>query len=367
MIGLALSGGGSRAMAFHLGCLRALNDLGILDKIGVLSTISGGSVIGAYYAYTPTKSFDEFEQDICSFLRDGFQHKIVRELAKPQNLIPCAANALVVWGQEIVSLLRKQNKIQRYPSRTDMFHKVLQKDVFSGLTMSSQRRNAMEVVIGACELRTGSAFRFSNERSGCWRHGEMIKGDVDVAFAVAASAAYPILLPALDRTCSFQKRGRTTEQRVLLTDGGVYDNLGIQVLEPGRNPTVSLHTFPCEYLIVCNAGHGQEAGDTVPLSFLSRVARSFELVHRRVQDSAMSRLHYLQEFGLIKGFAMPYLGQQDNQLPWRLGSLIPREEVIGYPTNFAPMSNTWIDKLSCRGEQLTRALVSYYLRDLLMN
>ena len=28
MIGLALSGGGSRAMAFHLGCLRALNDMG---------------------------------------------------------------------------------------------------------------------------------------------------------------------------------------------------------------------------------------------------------------------------------------------------------------------------------------------------
>ena len=45
MIGLALSGGGSRAMAFHLGCLRALNDLDILDRIGVLSTISGGSVM----------------------------------------------------------------------------------------------------------------------------------------------------------------------------------------------------------------------------------------------------------------------------------------------------------------------------------
>ena len=51
-------------MAFHLGCLRALNDIDILDRIGVLSTISGGSVIGAYYAYTPQKSFAEFESDI---------------------------------------------------------------------------------------------------------------------------------------------------------------------------------------------------------------------------------------------------------------------------------------------------------------
>ena len=32
-IALALSGGGSRAMAFHLGCLRALKAAGILDKL----------------------------------------------------------------------------------------------------------------------------------------------------------------------------------------------------------------------------------------------------------------------------------------------------------------------------------------------
>jgi NTE family protein len=46
-IALALSGGGARAMAFHLGCLRALHDLGILDRVRVLLTVSGGSVIGA--------------------------------------------------------------------------------------------------------------------------------------------------------------------------------------------------------------------------------------------------------------------------------------------------------------------------------
>ena len=34
---------------------------------------------------------------------------------------------------------------------------------------------------------------------------------------------------------------------------------GIQVLEPGRDPRVSLHTFPCDYIISCNAGQGQEA------------------------------------------------------------------------------------------------------------
>ena len=44
-IGLSLSGGGSRAIAFHLGCMRALHDLGVLNKVDVLSTVSGLSLI----------------------------------------------------------------------------------------------------------------------------------------------------------------------------------------------------------------------------------------------------------------------------------------------------------------------------------
>ena len=39
-IGLALSGGGSRAIAFHLGCLRALHDYGLLDDVDVISAVS---------------------------------------------------------------------------------------------------------------------------------------------------------------------------------------------------------------------------------------------------------------------------------------------------------------------------------------
>ena len=237
--------------------------------------------------------------------------------------------------------------------------------MFEGLKMSSRRRPNLDVVIGACELRKGSAFRFSNATSGDWRHGEMVDWDVEVGFAAAASAAYPIFLPAFDRKWKFLKRGKETEHRVLITDGGVYDNLGVQVLEPGRDSKVSLHTFPCEHLIVCNAGQGQEAGTAVPLGLFSRVARSFEVVHRRVQDSTMHRLHQMKQTGQIKGFAMPYLGQQDNSLPFNSADLVPREDVIEYPTNFAGMSDAWIEKLSKRGEQLTRGLVEHYLSTLL--
>jgi NTE family protein len=45
-LGLALSGGGFRAAAFHLGVMRQLKTLGLLDKLDVLSCVSGGSIAG---------------------------------------------------------------------------------------------------------------------------------------------------------------------------------------------------------------------------------------------------------------------------------------------------------------------------------
>ena len=352
-------------MAFHLGCLRALDDVGLLDRIGVLSTISGGSIAGAYYAYTPKKTFPEFESDIRHFLSRGFKNEILLRLAEPKIFLSSVRNliaATIDAGRERIG--GQQPRFRGYPARTDVFREVLERDVFSGLKMSSPRRNDVEIVIGACELRTGSAFRFGNSASGCWKLGELLNGDVDVSLAAAASAAYPIFLPGLDRRWRFRKGGVETEHRIVLTDGGVYDNLGLQVLEPGRDPAYSIHAFPCEYLIVCNAGHGQSL-ESAPVRFVPRISRSFAVIHRRVQDSAMHRLHQLLDAKVIKGFAMPYLGQQDDRLPWRPGPLVPRSEVISYPTNFSPMPEEWINKLSDRGEQLTRVLVSHYLGKLL--
>jgi NTE family protein len=57
---------------------------------------------------------------------------------------------------------------------------------------------------------------------------------------------------------------------------------------------------------------------------------------------------------------MPYLGQQDAPLPYQPQDLIPREDVIGYPTDFAAMSDQAIAMLADRGEQLTRLLVGHW-------
>ena len=66
-IGLALSGGGYRAAAYHIGTLRALHKLKILEKVDVISSVSGGSITSAYYLLHKD-NYWEFEQT--------FSHKL---------------------------------------------------------------------------------------------------------------------------------------------------------------------------------------------------------------------------------------------------------------------------------------------------
>src|SRR6266542_2613941 len=46
-IWLSMSGGGFRAAIFHYGCLKRLNELGLLSHVYAVSATSGGAVIGA--------------------------------------------------------------------------------------------------------------------------------------------------------------------------------------------------------------------------------------------------------------------------------------------------------------------------------
>ena len=61
-LGLALSGGGHRAAFFHIGVLARLAELGLLRPIQVISTVSGGSIVGALY-YLHVKNLLESKAD----------------------------------------------------------------------------------------------------------------------------------------------------------------------------------------------------------------------------------------------------------------------------------------------------------------
>lgn len=370
-IGLALSGGGSRAIAFHLGCLRALYDRGLLNQVKVISTVSGGSVVGAMYVYS-ADTFEDFDKYVVAVLKSGLHLGILQEFLLNGGL-PRALGTLLFSG--IPALLAKganavlktsfKPPFRRWSTRTTSFEHLLSQKLFGKLTLCDKRRNGIEIVINACELRTGAAFRFGSKESGCWRYGKLSDNGYPVSKAVAASAAYPALLPAIDESYEFvNKQGDKKKHRVILTDGGVFDNLGLTCMEPGRSTDYSYNVYNPDYIICCNAGHGIFKDNTIPYFWPSRMKRSFESVFRKVHDASVERLHCYLKSGQIQGFILPYLGQQDHYLPYIPPDLVMREDVSNYPTDFAPMSEKWIRLISDRGEQLTRILLDRYLYDI---
>ncbi|MCI0628440.1 MAG: patatin-like phospholipase family protein [Acidobacteria bacterium] len=339
--------------------MRALHDRGVLSRVAVISSVSGGSVIAGLYSYR-AGNFDDFDRHVVQLLERGLHRSIVRHLFSPKLFVRVMVTNLTSRPIALLAkLLGHQPPLRRWASRTDALEGAL-RDYFGSTYITDVARPHLDVVINACELRTGTAFRFGNRRSGTWRFGEVRDNKITVAHAVACSAAYPMLLPAFDREYEFARNGVTRCERAIVTDGGVYDNLGISCLEPDRDDRYSLHTYSPDYIICCYAGHGQFSGANVPFGFYSRATAAFESVFRKAQDAAVRRLHIYQQAGRLKGFILAYLGQQDEALPLRPPDLVRRDQVFGYPTNFAAMRPSDIELLTLRGEQLTQILLSHY-------
>ena len=363
-VGLALSGGGSRALAFHLGCLRALHDRGVLARVRVVSGVSGGALMTALYAYGP-QNFEEFDDRVVEVLRRGLQWRIARRALfsprLPQSIGTRAiAGSAAVGTAAVNTALGRKSKgapLRRWVSRTDAFEDAL-RGVINDVQMDRPRREeGLDVVINACDLRTGGAFRFGSQESGSSHIRGRLTEPADLATAVATSAAYPLLLPALDRVWEFERRdGSRFERRVALTDGGVYDNSGTSAFRPGKSAQHSYNVFGVDYVIACDAGRGVLA-PKVPFHVASRTARAFEASFRKLQDASRGQLHDDRAAAKLKGFVMPYVGQIDENLPWSPPDLVHRADVVDYPTDFKAMNATDLNLITQRGEQLARLLV----------
>jgi NTE family protein len=364
-IGLALSGGGFRAAAFHLGCLRALYDRDLLHRVQVISGVSGGALLAALWAYGPAE-FGAFDELAVAMLRRGLQGKLVRRALRPVPLTrSLTSTAWTLVASTRRALLPGQATTTgrlprlRRPTRTDALAEVLAAQVFADQRLDAVTHPGLDVVLTACDLRTSNAVRFGSARSSCSRYG-VITEPVDVATAVAASAAFPPLLPAMERVFTFRDRiGGEEQQVVALADGGIYDNLALTPLEPGRSTIYTAHVYPVRYVVACDAGRGPLV-PALPHLWPHRVARSFDVVHRRAQDAGRARLHHAAEAGQLDGFVLAYLGMRDERLPAPLADLVHRDQVAGFPTDFKAMAQADLDLLALRGEQLVRTLLPTY-------
>ena len=93
LFAVSLSGGGARAAAFGYGVPQELretpccwNDRGgnILDAVDVISGVSGGSIVAAYFAAFGAEGLPSFEPD---FLRQDVQEGLLSQLFRPGNLL----------------------------------------------------------------------------------------------------------------------------------------------------------------------------------------------------------------------------------------------------------------------------------------
>lgn len=372
-LALALSGGGSRAIAFHLGCLKALHSTGLLTQVATISSVSGGSVIGALYCSYPG-DFSAFEAKTREILAQGFARRTIRlSLTSLEGVkalvavLPVGIDRFLAWcSRRFLKLLGASlregegwlfnSPFRRWASRTTILRRAFD-EVFEARSLQDLRSDRPKLIVVACELQAKSAFYFTAEGAGAWRYGLADASSIKLAHAVAASASYPVALPTLDERMTFTKGGVSSRRRVVLTDGGAYDNLGLSPLWPGRDENISLHVDTYDRLIACRAGYDLEVG--WPSTFWpSRMIAVMESLHARAQNLAMTRLFDLKQSGAIKGFLLPYLGQNDARLKCPPSDLVTRAMAAGYPTDFSGMPQAWIDRLSRRGEQLTRALIA---------
>lgn len=342
-IGLAISGGGFRAMAFGLGAMRAMHDLDLLRAVTVVSGISGGAILSALWAYRGV-DFDEWDLEIRRLLRGGLQLELARRAFSPGSLARSLGSTL-------------SSAVERRPrafSRTEALVSAL-RDRGLDMPMDAVAHAGLDVVLSATDLSTGNAVRFGSRVSSTSPFGR-IRGSVPVAEAAAASAAFPLLLPALVRSFEFEESDGTLHvHRVAMTDGGVYDNLGITPLLPGRSIAHTSHVYDLDALVVVDAGRGRYDRRAAGQWF-GRTKQTFEISHGRVQDAVRAQLHSLSGIKIVH----VYLGSQDAKLPF-VPDLMARDPIAAYPTNFAAMSSADLEALSVRAEQIGRALLAQHL------
>ena len=232
-IALSLSGGGGRAVGFHLGTLSYIDRVKLLKEVSILSTVSGGTFLGAGYAVSLVdgKSFQEFYHEMYGFLSSN-----------------------MVAGSVLTELTEKETPPSGRRNLVTSYANVYDKGYFHGKKFGVFWKNTTihlsEIIFNATEFKTGIAFRFQKSRYKCrigngkiWLDEsfakEMRMADVTAASSCIPGGLEPIFFPEDFRwpgddggkkMCERVKRSLNEKfgvSSIPLMDGGVYDNQGV--------------------------------------------------------------------------------------------------------------------------------------------
>lgn len=234
-IALALSGGGYRAAAFHLGLLDLLERVGLLGRVSSISTISGGTITGTCYAASLLRgeTFVSFYERLYGALRDV--NVVDQALRGVQD-----DHTSESGGRSVPSLIRAAARVYA--------NEAFVGDATLG-AVQALGTGPSEWVFSATELTSGTAFRFQTSSRTTVRIGggaadlgltvsQEIGDEIRLADVIAASSCFPGAFEPMGfpddfvwpRPLADVKQDVGESFPVGLMDGGVFDNQGIDGL-----------------------------------------------------------------------------------------------------------------------------------------
>ena len=219
-IGLALSGGGFRATLFHCGSFWRLNEFGYLPKLDRISAVSGGSIAAGRLAVCWHQL--QFVNDIATNL---------------ESLIVDPLRSFCERHVDVTSIAK--GILNPFKRISDVVAKTYEKYLYEECNLQ-QLGDRPRFVFNATNLGTGVSFRFSKPYAGDYRIGLIKNPTYRISQTVAASSAFPPFLSPYvihedpnkfeDVKGADLYRVEEHRKKLYLTDGGAYDNLGLETV-----------------------------------------------------------------------------------------------------------------------------------------
>ena len=298
-VGLCLSGGGYRAMLFHVGVLWRLNEMGWLPRLTRISSVSGGSITSGVLALAwRNLGFDT------AGVRTNFRSLVVDPLRK------MAATSIDVSSVVVGALLPGVSASDRV---TKQYKKVL----FGDATLQDLP-DTPRFVFCATNVQTASLVRFTKKRLADWQVGYVDAPNIELARAVTASSAFPPVLSPCEvklpegamkpfPDVELCRKPFTTD--LILSDGGVYDNMGIEPV--WKN---------CGTVLVSDAGQKISPEEEPAEDWGRHVMRVLDLIDNQVRS--LRKRHVVGSFvtGLRKG---AYWGVRTDIADYQLSDALP--------------------------------------------
>jgi len=257
-IGVALSGGGSRAAVFGAAVMKELDRAGLLRQVDVLSAVSGGALPAASYALDGYREFN---------FQNGFVEQVGRDfqgaMLGPWYAVPQHALRYVLTD--------------RIPA--EQVIRVLDDRLFRGATFADLNPSKPILLLNSTDALTGEPFVISDERFA--ELGRPL-APFSIARAVYMSAAYPGVLEPLALPYGDSGTDRADRPPLLVYDGGAADNLGIRTVMQMLEDTLSRRSmqtlFPRGCLVISVDATGRQRNEArTPLSAAAALLRG----HRR--------------------------------------------------------------------------------------